>query len=71
MSKTPIPGADYVPKYKPAWRTRAQWDQLLLDVLAEGGRRRVEYGETFMHDAQGHLVHEVYANIAAPHEVQS
>lgn len=46
--------------------SRECWQQLLDIVLATGGSRRVEKGETFAHDAQGVLCFEVYANISAP-----
>lgn len=61
-----IPGADYVPRYTKAARTRLQWQELIASILAAGGRRRVENGETFVHDAQGLVVHEIYTNIPMP-----
>jgi hypothetical protein len=43
--------------------SREQWVQLLEQVVATGGRRRVEKGETFAHDSHGTLLFEIYANI--------
>lgn len=49
--------------------SREQWIQLLQQVIAAGGKRRVEKGETFAHDAHGRLLFEVYANIPAKESV--
>lgn len=59
-----IQGFDYVTMTKLS-HERARWAELLDATVAAGGRRRVEKGETFAHDARGHLLFEVYANIAA------
>jgi hypothetical protein len=60
---TLLHGADYRPRYAPAARTKAEWQRLLAAAIKAGGWRRVERSETFIHGADGHLVHEVYAYI--------
>jgi hypothetical protein len=60
-----IEGWDYVSMTKVS-HTRATWLELLDHTVALGGRRRVEKGETFAHDAMGSIRFEVYANISAP-----
>lgn len=59
-----IQGFDYVTMTKLA-HPRERWRELLDNVISNGGRRRVEKGETFAHDARGQLLFEVYANIPA------
>lgn len=49
----------------PAQLTRTQWREEIARALAAGGRRRVEAGETFIHDKDGTLLFEVYYNIDA------
>jgi hypothetical protein len=45
----------------------AYWRQRLLEVLAAGGRRRVQNGETFIHEPNGPRIQaEVYGNVPAP-----
>ena len=58
-----IPGFDYV-THIPVQYTRAEWRQKLKDGIAKGGRRRVDHNETFLHDAKGLLVFEIYSTIA-------
>lgn len=42
---------------------REAWEARVADVLAHGGHRRVEHGETFVHDLHGALILEIYSNI--------
>lgn len=44
-------------------RTRSEWSGELRQVVAAGGRRRVEDEETFAHGPDGKLVFEVYGNV--------
>lgn len=44
-------------------RPAGEWSADLARVIAAGGRRRVEHGETFAHDARGLIVFEVYGNV--------
>jgi hypothetical protein len=55
----PIKGFDYrtgleVQKLSRAWRAD------MIAVVAEGGYRRVENGETFVHGKDGRIAFEVY-----------
>src|ERR1700678_118260 len=54
-----IKGAIYAP-YRQIEQTRAEWQRLLTDTIAEGGHRRAEGGETFIHAPGGILVAEIY-----------
>lgn len=42
----------------------AKWRELMQAAIAEGGTRRVVNGETFVKDAQGELLFEVYGNVS-------
>lgn len=44
----------------------AAWRERINQVIADGGHRRVEHGETFAHDKRGALLFEVYGNIPGP-----
>lgn len=57
-----IKGFDYH-KHDVAQLTRREWQERLRAVLASGGKRRVELGDTFAHDKSGKLLFEVYGNI--------
>lgn len=57
-----ILGFDYV-LGKPVQRTRAEWQALMATAIKEGGRRRVESGETFIHGPDARIRAEVYANV--------
>lgn len=54
-----IKGAIYSP-YRQIEQTRAEWQRLMSDAIAAGGKRRAEGGETFIHGNGGHLVGEIY-----------
>lgn len=41
-----------------------QWRLEMEGALAEGGKRRVRDGETFVKDAQGTILFEVYGNLS-------
>lgn len=43
--------------------TRAQWRDELRKIVEDGGRRRVDAGETFATGRDGVLAFEVYENI--------
>jgi hypothetical protein len=49
-----IKGALYEP-YRQIEQTRAEWQRLMGDVIAAGGTRRAEAGETFIHGQGGYL----------------
>ena len=66
MSRKFINGFTYVPSRREAAWTRQEWQARMGKVLAAGGRRRVENGETFVHGPDGKLELEIYANVAAP-----
>ena len=61
-----IYGADYAPTWARVVRTRGEWQEIIADVTKNGGRRRVEHGETFLHDSKGKMIHEIYANVPEP-----
>lgn len=44
-------------------QTPRQWAKEGATLLANGGRRRVEQGETFFHGADGRIAIEVYGNV--------
>jgi len=44
--------------------TRADWREELRKVVAAGGRRRHEHGETFGHKANGLIEFEIYDNVS-------
>lgn len=46
----------------------AGWKKRQADVLSKGGRRRTYQGETFLHDANGVFLYEVYAIIPTKRE---
>jgi hypothetical protein len=54
-----IHGAIYAP-YRQIEQTRAEWQRLLADTITEGGHRRAEGGETFIHASGGVLIAEIY-----------
>lgn len=64
MSRALIPGFDYRMNV-PIELTRADWRTRLRVVIANGGYRATEKGETFAHGKDGRLVFEVYAIIPA------
>jgi predicted P-loop ATPase/GTPase len=64
MSRT-VKGFCYV-THTAMEESRAYWQQRMREALKAGGRRRVENGETFIHQRGGRLVAEVYANVPAP-----
>jgi hypothetical protein len=43
-----------------------KWRERMAAVVADGGFRRVESGETFAHDRSGRIVFEVYATLPKP-----
>lgn len=45
-------------------RSRAEWRDELKKVVAHGGRRRHEHGETFGHSAKGLIEFEIYDNVS-------
>lgn len=47
-------------------RSADEWRADLATIINEGGRRRVENGETFAHDANGIIVWEAYGNVRLP-----
>ncbi len=53
-----LSGFDYQSQ-KPVARTVQEWH----DSIPSGSRRRVEHGETFIHDGAGVLLLEVYGNL--------
>lgn len=42
----------------------SEWRKVLAEVIVAGGRRRVEHGETFAHDANGEILFEIYGNVS-------
>lgn len=52
-------GFDYL-SGQPVERNVAEWRAALANVMAAGGMRHVEDGETFAKGADGRLVFEVY-----------
>lgn len=46
--------------------SRDEWRSLTLQILAAGGKRRVEDGETFLYARDGVMLYEAWANIPAP-----
>lgn len=60
-----IPGFDEIIQ-KPVEKTRAEWQALIAQTIAAGGRRRFEKGETFIHGRDALLIAEIYANVPAP-----
>jgi hypothetical protein len=60
-----IKGAIYNP-YRQIEQTRADWQRLMSDAIAAGGRRRAEGGETFIHGAGGHLIGEIWEIVPEP-----
>jgi hypothetical protein len=62
--KNPVlKGFDYKTTNKPCQYTLAEWQDILAKVLKAGGRRRAEFGETFLHGPDGILQYEIYATI--------
>ena len=45
-------------------RPVAEWRATMSGALADGGRRRVSDGETFIHDKHGRILVEIYGNVA-------
>tara|TARA_R110000868_G_scaffold23245_3_gene94054 strand:+ start:3159 stop:3341 length:183 start_codon:yes stop_codon:yes gene_type:complete len=45
-------------------KTAAEWRTEIKQVLSDKGHRRVEDGETFLHDVNGKLLVEIYGRIA-------
>lgn len=63
VSKKLIPGFDYL-KGEPVSYTKTQWLELVKPIIDNGGRRRVEVGETFIHTKRdGILLWEIYDNL--------
>jgi hypothetical protein len=62
-----IKGFDYMSQ-KGIAHSRKEWAILFEKVTQAHGRRRVEHGETFAHDAHGVLLFEAYANIQLTEE---
>lgn len=63
VSKKLIPGFDYL-KGQPVSYTKSEWLGLIKPIIDDGGRRRVENGETFIHTKRdGILLWEIYDNI--------
>ena len=60
-----IPGFDEV-THQPVEKTRTEWQALMAQAIAAGGRRRVEKGETFIHGPDALLIAYIYANVPAP-----
>ncbi len=62
-----LPGYDYTlvkgKEIGAVERSRPEWQALLREGLAHGGHRRVENGETFLHDRTTRIVFEIYANV--------
>lgn len=61
---TAVTGFDYsagVPQTRPL----IEWRRTMNDVLAKGGRRRVENNETFIYTRSGAIAFEVYATVPA------
>jgi len=65
MSTHTLLGFDYTLD-RSVERTRGEWRSLMSKVKANGGRRRVDQGETFIHDANGKIVFEIYSNVTEP-----
>lgn len=57
-----IKGFDYR-EQRQVTRSRDTWQNALAALIADGGRRRVEHGETFGHAATGEIAFEIYANV--------
>lgn len=57
-----IEGFDYRVQ-QPSKRPTQEWKAHLREVIEAGGRRRVENGETFAHDAKGVIVFEIYGRV--------
>lgn len=47
-------------------RESREWKGQMATALAEGGFRRVEHGETFVHSRSGAILFEVYGYLAKP-----
>jgi hypothetical protein len=60
-----IEGFDYRTQ-QPVKLTSAQWRDQIRKAIADDGFRRCEAGETFIHNAEGRIVAEVYGRVAAP-----
>jgi hypothetical protein len=58
-----LKGFSYV-THQPMSLTLTQWRGMLSELVAAGGRRRVENGETFGHGKDGLIQFEVYGNVA-------
>ena len=63
-----IPGFDYRAQ-KPVTLTSAQWREVIREAIRDDGFRRVDGGETFIHNRQGRIVAEAYGRIAAPGDI--
>lgn len=63
-----LEGYDYTTG-QPVSLTRQEWQARIATAIADGGRRRVEDGETFIHGPNARIVAEAYANVPAPAEV--
>lgn len=57
-----LSGFDYV-LGKPVERTAAEWRQRLRELVAHGGHRRVDHGETFGHGRGALIEFEIYGNV--------
>lgn len=45
---------------------KAQLSEELQTIVNNGGRRRVEDGETFAHSSDGTIIWEAYGNVSLP-----
>jgi hypothetical protein len=60
-----IRGFDYRTRQEVA-RPVAEWQEEIRRAVKDGGRRRVEDGETFIHGPDALIRAEIYANVPAP-----
>jgi hypothetical protein len=57
-----IEGYCYV-THQPVTLSRQEWQERILKTLKAEGHRRVEAGETFIHNKDGRMLAEIYANV--------
>ena len=62
MVRATILGFDYV-LGKPVERTNREWRELLRQLVAQGGRRRHEHGETYGHGRDSLIRFEIYGKV--------
>lgn len=60
MSKL-VEGFIYTRAGTPCSYTRAEWREQAARLMADGGFIRQEFGETFIHNKNGEIVAEIYA----------